>query len=51
MPPTPKFKKVQNVIHQKLFIFKGFTQNGLHHLFQRKKLYRLALVKIDFDDF
>ena len=51
MPPTPKFKKVQNLIQQKRFIFKGFTQNGLHNLFQRKKLYRLALGKIYFDDF
>ncbi len=42
---------MQNENHQKRLIVEGFTQNGLHHNFRHKKLYRLAPVKINFDDF
>ncbi len=39
-----------NEDHRKLFICGGFAQDGLHHHFRRKKLYRLAPLKIDSDD-
>ena len=37
--------------HQQLFIFEGFSPNGLQIRIQRKELHILTPVKIDVDDF
>ncbi len=48
---TRKIKNYENVNHQKLSIFEGFSSNGLQIRIQRNELHILTLVKIDFDYF
>ena len=41
---------MQNEDHQQIFIFEGFSPNGLQIRLQRKELHILTPGKIDFDD-